>query len=387
MSRKGLRILLGGTFARVPGQGGLDWVVLQYVLGLRRLGHDVLLIEPVADSDLRPAESPLEASENAAYFRRIVDSFDLQGAAALLLEGSRQTVGLPYDDLDTYARDADLVIDIAGGLSGTDLLASPTVSLYLDLDPGFTQLWHAVEGIDMRFEGHTHFATVGLSFDHAAGAIPRCGKDWITTAQPVVLDHWPYAERLERDAWTTVANWRGYGSIQVNGTFFGQKAHSWRRFIDLPRRTEARFELALAIDPGEPDDLAALAANGWRLVDPRTVTSSPEAYRRFIQGSRGELGVAKSGYVEGRCGWFSDRSACYLASGRPVIAQETGFSEALPVGAGLFAFDTTEDIEAALEEMAQDYASQRRAARSIAEEHFASDLVLQRLLRRVGVAA
>ncbi|MGH9379518.1 MAG: glycosyltransferase [Thermoanaerobaculia bacterium] len=387
MLRDRLRILFGGACARVPGQGGLDWVVLQYVLGLRRLGHDVLLVEPVSASDLRPDGADLAESENALHLQRLADSFGLRGAAALVLVDGRQSAGLPYAQVERYAREADLVIDIAGGLFGTGLLASPAVRLYLDLDPGFTQLWHAVEGIDMRLDGHTHFATVGLAFDRAADTIPRCGREWITTPQPVVLDQWPFAERLERDAWTTVANWRGYGSIQINGTFFGQKAHSLRRLIDLPRRTAAPFELALAIDPGELDDLAALAEGGWHLVDPAAVAGSAQAYRRFIQGSRGELGVAKSGYVESRCGWFSDRSACYLASGRPVIAQETGFSEVLPVGAGLFSFESAEDVEAALEELNVDYDRHRRAARDMAEEHFDSDRVLRRLLTTLGAAA
>lgn len=383
----GLRILVGGAFARVPGQGGLDWVVLQYVLGLRRLGHQVLLVEPVADEDLRPEGVTLPGSDNAAHFRRVVHSFDLEGAAALVLRDDRLSVGLPRHEIERFARQADLVIDLAGGLFGTGLLDTQPARLYLDLDPGFTQLWYAAEGIDMHFDGHTHFATVGLCLDRAGTTIPHCDREWIPTPQPVVLDHWPFAERLQRDAWTTVANWRGYGSIQVNGTFFGQKAHSLRRFIDLPRRVGARFELALAIDPGEPADLEALADGGWHLVDPASVAASPEAYRKFIQGSRGELGVAKSGYVEGRCGWFSDRSVCYLASGRPVIAQETGFSDVLPIGEGLFAFETGDDVEAALAELSRDYEGHRRAARAVAEKHFDSDLVLPRLLQRVGVAA
>lgn len=380
-----LKILVGGAFARVPGQGGLVWMVLQYVLGLRRLGHEVLLLEPLAASDLLPAGSSLAASANAAYFRRVVGDFGLGGAAALVLADSDQTVGVGWDCLRSRAAEADLVVDIAGGLAGFSFLEGVPARLYLDVDPGFTQLWHAVEGIDMRFAGHTHFATVGLTFETSEPPVPRCGIDWIATPPPVVLDEWPFANGLERESLTTVANWRGYGSIEANGRLYGQKAHSVRRFIDLPRRAGPRFELALAIHPEEFSDLEALAANGWRLTDPRSVSGSPAAYRRYVQGSRGELGIAKSGYVEARCGWFSDRSVCYLASGRPVIAQETGFSDALPVGAGLFAFETAEDVEEALEELARDYEGQRRAARAVAEEHFGSDGVLRRLLERVEV--
>ena len=386
-SRRGLSVLFAAGFARAPAQGGLAWVVLNWVLGLRRLGHRVLLVEPLAPADLRPAGTSLATSENAREFLDVVRAFGLEGSAALLLSGGEQTVGLPWERLRREAGAADLLIDVAGGLAGSGLPERIPVRVYLDLDPGFTQLWQAVEGIDMRFAGHTHFATVGLTLDRGTHRVPTCGLEWVPTAPPVLLEAWPFAERLERDALTTVANWRGYGSIEVDGTLFGQKAHSLRRLLDLPRRTGERFELALAIDPGEPRDLAGLADNGWTVVDPRAVAGSPQDYRRFVQGSRGELGVAKSGYVEARCGWFSDRSVCYLASGRPVIAQETGFSDALPVGAGLFAFATADDAAAAIDELRRDPEGHRRAARALAEEVFASDVVLPRLLERVGVAA
>lgn len=379
------QILLGGMFARVPDQGGLAWVILQYVLGLRRLGYDVVLVEPLKELDLRPAGVGLAESENAEYFRGVVRQFGLEDQSALLVEGTRETFGLSYGQLRETAHEADILINIAGGLTESDLLERVPVRLYLDLDPGFTQLWHDIDGIDMRFDGHTHFATVGLTLGHADSSVPTCGIEWIPTPPPVVLAEWPFARHLERDALTTVANWRGYGSIRVNGTFYGQKAHSLRQLLELPRLTGARFELALAIDPGEPRDLAALVENGWELVDPGIVAETPEAYRRFVQGSRGEFGIAKSGYVEGRCGWFSDRSVCYLASGRPVIAQETGFSSTLPTGEGLFVFNSGDDVVEAVDALASDYQRHRQAARAIAEEVFASEVVLPRLLSRVGI--
>jgi hypothetical protein len=236
----------------------------------------------------------------------------------------------------------------------------------------------------MRFGGHTHFVTVGLAVGQPGCSVPTCGRDWITTLQPIVLSCWPVAQRIAHDALTTVANWRGYGSIEHRGVSYGQKAHSLRRLVDLPTRTDERFVLALAIHPDETADLDGLARNGWRLVDPRRVAGTPSSYRRFIRGSKAELGVAKSGYVAASCAWFSDRSACYLASGRPVVAQDTGFSRFLPTGAGLFAFETADGVLAAVAELRRDYARHARAARAIAEEHFDSDKVLSRLLDRVG---
>src|SRR5262249_5086828 len=156
-----------------------------------------------------------------------------------------------------------------------------------------------------------------------------------------------------------------YGSIEHDGVFYGQKAHSLRPLFDLPTRTDERFAPALAIDPGDHADRSALAANGWQVLDPIDAAATPDRYRRFVRGSKAEFGIAKSGYVTSRCGWFSDRSVCYLASGRPVIAQETGFGQFLPTGTGLFAFETSDDVLAAIAALREDYARHARAARAI----------------------
>jgi hypothetical protein len=198
-----------------------------------------------------------------------------------------------------------------------------------------------------------------------------------------VLDQWPVAPRIEHRAGTTVGNWRSYGSIHYQGVHYGQKAHALRPLIDLPRRARARFELALAIHPEEVRDLAALRENGWILLDPATVVSTPDDYHRFVQGSWAEFGLAKSGYVVSRSGWFSDRSACYLASGRPVIAQDTGFGRRLPAGEGLFSFSTADDVVAAVQELQSDYERHRAAARAVAELHLDSDRILGSLLERL----
>jgi hypothetical protein len=200
-----------------------------------------------------------------------------------------------------------------------------------------------------------------------------------------VLSEWPRAERLTTQAFSTVANWRGYGSITYNSVFYGQKAHAWRGLVSLPNKTGEPFVVALAIHPDERKDLALLAANGWTLVDPARAAATPELYRAFVQGSKGEIGVAKSGYVASRCGWFSDRSVCYLASGRPVVAQDTGFSRFLPTGEGLFAFETTDDACAQIGAVVGDYEHHSRAARALAEESFDASRVLPSLLERVGV--
>ena len=383
---KTLTILFSGMLAGDPWQGGATWAVLQYVLALRRLGHDVLLVEPVRDKSWRPAGAELVQTEQAKYLRDVVRDFSLEGRAALLREGTRQTIGVAYDDIAEVARRADVLFNVSGMLADEALLAPVSRRVYLDLDPAFVQLWHAAEGIDMRFAAHTHFVTVGMNIGRSDCPVPTCGVKWIPTPQPVVLERWPVAGPAERDAWTTVANWRGYGSIEYDGVHYGQKAHSLRRLIELPSRTDESFELALGIHPDEKADLAALAQHRWRLLDPVEAAGTPGKYQQFIRGSKGEFGVAKSGYVASNCGWFSDRSACYLASGRPVLAQETGWTRWLPAGEGVLPFAAVDDAAAAVEAVRRDYATHARAARAIAERHFDSDKVLASLLAAVGAS-
>ena len=380
-----LTILLSGMIAADSHQGGATWAVLQYLLGFQRLGHEVYFLEPMNGKDIRPAGAPLTVSANAAYFRQVTEEFGLTRSSALLLAGTRETVGLPYTLLREVARRTDLLVNVSGMLADEELTSHIPVRVYLDLDPAFNQLWHATQGIDMRFAGHNRFVTVGQAIGQPECTVPACGLPWVPTLQPVVLAHWPVAESIVHDALTTVGNWRGYGSIEYGGVFYGQKAHALRPLLSLPTLTDEKLLLALAIHPDEKKDLAALAGNGWRLLDPAEVAGTPASYQRFVQGSKAEFGIAKSGYVASRCGWFSDRSACYLASGRPVLAQETGFSRFLPTGEGLFAFETCDQVLAGIEALRRNYTRHARAARALAEEHFDSDKVLTRFLERIGV--
>jgi hypothetical protein len=379
-----LTILFSGMMAADPWQGGATWAVLQYLLGLRRLGHDVYFVEPVPAGSLLPEGAPLKDSQNARYFEEVIREFDLVGRAALHVPRTPQTVGMSYDQIISAGERADVLFNVSGMLTDAAVSATIPCRVYLDLDPGFVQLWHATQGVDMRLDGHTHFATVGLNVGRPGCPVPACGRTWIHTLPPVALDHWRPAEAVRYDGLTTVANWRGYGSIEHGGFHFGQKAHSLRKVIELPAMTDETFSLALNIHAGETQDLAALRRNRWRLLNPVEVAGTPERYRDFVRSSKAEFGLAKSGYVASRCGWFSDRSACYLASGRPVIAQDTGWSQHLPGGEGLFAFSSADDVIAAVEMINAGYRRHRSAAEAIAREHFNSDVVLRRLLEAVG---
>jgi hypothetical protein len=347
--------------------------VLQYVLGLKRLGHEVYFVEPVAQEAI---------STSAPYFRSVVSEFGIADTSALLLEGSEETYGPSYAKLREVAGGADLLLNISGVLRDETLREAISVRVYIDVDPVFTQLWHA-QNVDVGLAGHTHFVTIGHALTAPDWPLPNAGVSWISTAQPVVLEQWPVARAVPNEALTTVANWRGYGSIRYDGVRYGEKAHSLRNHIALPHLTRTRFVLALTIHPGDDRDLAALERHGWEFADSVAAAGTPSRYRAFIQGSWAEFGIAKSGYVVSECGWFSDRSACYLASGRPVIAQDTGFDRFLPTGAGLFAFRADEDVLDAIEELRQNYEDHALAARALAEEHFDSDKVLSGLLSRL----
>jgi hypothetical protein len=383
MNSTSLTILMGGMISSVPYQGGWTWVILQYLLGLKQLGHEVYFVELLPRLALSPAGASLFDSANAAYFRHVVSEFGLERNCTLMLADTHESAGLTYAELQALARRTTVLLNVSGGFVDEALTEHIPIRIYLDLDPGFTQFWH-LQQIDMHFSGSTHFATVGLAMGGDACDVPACGMAWIPTRQPVVLECWPPSNGIAHDALTSVANWRGYGSIEHDGVFYGQKAHSLRKFIRLPKRTPEQFMLALAIHPDEGADLAALESNGWRIVNPARVTATPSLYRQFIQGSKAEFGIAKSGYVASNCGWFSDRSACYLASGRPVIAQETGFSTFIPTGEGLFAFQTEDDVLAAIEALRSDYARHSRAARDLAVEYFDSGKVLGELLEKAG---
>jgi hypothetical protein len=374
-SRERLRILLSGMVAGDPRQGGASWAVLQYLAGLEELGHEVILVEPVAVDALDPT------GEVVRYFESLPL---IEGRAALLDRESERTVGVPYPELLEFARGADLLLNVSGMLRDERLLEPIPARAFLDLDPGFNQVWEAT-GAGMGFDLHTHFATVGVRVGAEDCSIPTLGRTWIPTLPPVALAHWPAADAPPaRDAFTSVGHWRSYGSLEYKGIHYGQRAHALRPLFELPRRTASRFELALGIHPDEVEDLQALRENGWGLLDPDEVAGTPGDYAAFVRGSKAELCVAKSGYVASRSGWFSDRSACYLASGRPVVAEDTGFDHSLPVGEGLLKFSGVEEAAATVEEVEADPGRHACAARGLAEEHLDSHKVLPRLLERLA---
>jgi hypothetical protein len=282
-----------------------------------------------------------------------------------------------------------------GFLTDEEVLSRAPRRVFLDIDPGFGQMWHDL-GLHDVFHGHDDYVTIGENIGRPGCSIPTCGLKWITTPQPIVLDYWP-AGRIGNpsypaagsggDGFTSIASWRGpFGPLEYKGKTYGLRVHEFRKFVTLPRRSGRPFQVALDIHPDEVNDRALLNANGWSVVDPIAVAGDPWAYQAYIQGSGSEFMVAKNMYVQAHSGWFSDRSICYLASAKPVVAQDTGLEHLIPTGEGLLTFTTLEEALAGVEEISLNYPRHARAARALAQEVFDSDKVLSRLLSKLAVA-
>jgi hypothetical protein len=258
--------------------------------------------------------------------------------------------------------------------------------VFVDIDPGFGQMWRDL-GLHDAFRGHTDFVTLGRNIGRPDCTIPTCGLNWVTMSQPVVLEHWPAQPPRPEGAFTSIGAWRGLnGPIEYKGKTYGLRVHEFRKFVGLPARCPGtRFEMALGIHPGDAKDIALLRENGWSLVEPKTVAGGPEEYRAYIAGSKAEFMVPKQMYVETNSGLLSDRSVYYLASGRPVLARDTGIRHLYPTGEGLLTFSTLEEAAAGVEAINHDYERHCRAAREIAIEYFDSDKVLTRLLGKLGI--
>jgi hypothetical protein len=254
--------------------------------------------------------------------------------------------------------------------------------VYIDSDPVFTQVKLAKGQQDFMALVDAH--DVHFSFGERLGPpLPSTGHRWLPTRQPVLLDEWKSAAAPTRP-FTTVMNWSSYNVVEFHGSRYGQKDIEFMKFVDLPERVRpARLEIAMnAAGKNANAPLGLLRRKGWSFVSPDEVAGSLDDYRTFIQSSKAEWSVAKNGYVQGRAGWFSCRSACYLAAGRPVVVQDTGFGAVLPTGEGLLAFQTLEQAVAAIRAVEADTARHSRAAREIAERYFAADRVLTELIER-----
>jgi hypothetical protein len=363
------------------GRGGLAAYELQWVHGLERLGHQVVCLEFVSQDPGGARETVIRHFRESMAVRRQPE------LCALVVEPSLEVLhGLGAGEITRYAGRAAAVLTLAARYRREPypLVEEVRPRVLIEQDPGYTHLWAAEDDPAAIFGVHDVYCTVGGNVGSLRCSLPTLGFSWKPIRNPVVLDWWAGERRLQRDRFTTVADWRGYGYLEFEGQTFGPKAEEFRKFITLPRLAGEPLEMALNIDADDPD-ITYLREHGWRLEDPAAV-SSLARYQDYVTGSRGEFSCAKGGYVGTRCGWFSDRSACYLAAGRPVVLQATGFENLLPTGKGLFAVATVEEAAEAIRAIRRDYPRHAAAARGLAREFFDSDTVLARLLRDLGLA-
>ncbi len=381
--------IVSGAIANKPFNGGEAWVRLSWALGLKRLGYNVIFIEQInVDSDANERENAerQRLTESVRYFGDMMKQFGLDQNASLVDRHGRSLCGINEVELQSLCKTASFLINISGHLNQEAIAKSIPIRVYIDLDPGFTQFWHEQGTLGSQLEMHTHFFTVGENIGSSDCPIPTGGVPWRAVRQPVVLDEWPVVAATDPWRFTTIGSWRGgFGPVQVGDRTFGLKVHEFRKFIELPHRIDHTFEMALDIHPAEENDLRILRENGWRLVDPKAVAGDAMQFRRYVQQSGAEFSVAQGIYVETNSGWFSDRTVRYLASGKPVLVQDTGFSRNIAVGRGLLAFRTMDEAVAGARAIADDYAAHCRAARMIAEEHFDSNKVLGRFLAEIGI--
>lgn len=379
-----LRVIVTGYIAQYP-LGGVCWDYIQYVLGLTQLGHDVYYIEDSGQWPFNPVEGGVspDCRYNVRYLADVMSRFGLADRWAYCFPHGREWFGISDRLRNEIIGAADLLINVSGSLADTDNFSGKMRLAYIDSDPVFTQIKLARGQEDFRRLVDSH--DVHFTFGETLGAlVPQSGHDWIPTRQPIVLSQWRQS-LVAQGAFTTIMNWTSYKPLEFDGVSYGQKDIEFMRFLDLPQAV-APIELEIAVAAGKtrhaPKSL--LDHKGWRIVNPDETCANAESYRNYIENSTGEWSVAKNGYVSGRSGWFSCRSACYLAAGKPVVVQDTGFSTILPVGTGLLTFTTFEQAVEAIKSVTRDYERHSRAARSIAEEYFDSNRVLTRLLSHAG---
>ena len=365
-----------------PQGGGHWWVYMQYVAGLQQLGWDVYWLESCRSSGDAAADAVLRST-----FLARMERFGMAGKVILYRHGGRVTArGLPDEYLGTSRGEAEAVFARADLLLNfhyaipAGLLASFRRTALVDIDPGLLQFW--ISRGQLAVPRHDLYLTTGETVGTPAARFPDCGRRWIRFRPPVCLERWPQTFDARAEAFTTISNWDSDDWIvDVHETYENTKRVAFLEFADLPRRTQQPLELALFL-VGEKDlqDRRELEGRGWRIRRSPDVAGTPEAYQAYIQRSRGEFSCAKPSCMRFQNAWVSDRTLCYLASGKPVVVQDTGASAFLPDGEGMFRFTTAEAAARAIEQINGDYARHCRAARQIAETLFDSKQVLREVL-------
>jgi hypothetical protein len=385
------RIVVTGFMGLYPF-GGVVWDYVQYVAGFHALGCDVVYLE---DTETWPVyQEELNASRNVAHVASSMEYFDLAGRWAYRDAMTGECFGLSQSALSEFCHSADIFLNLSCSARLRDEYAAIPVRALVDTDPMFTQIQYVNDkglsgyptGMRELIENHTHWFTFGENIGSAACRIPTLDLEWHPTRQPVLLDRWPVSVSPGSEhGYSTVMNWTRVEELTFEGERWGQKDVEFMRFLQLPRRVpEIPLGVAVSQTPQSRFPIREVRQAGWRLFDPALCAHDARSYQDFIADSRGEFSVAKETYVKANTGWFSCRSGCYLACGRPVVTQDTSWSQLLPNGRGLLAFRDEESAVEALRQVEADPKLHATAAREIARECFDSKKVLREMLDRVG---
>ncbi len=355
---------------------------MQYVIGLRKLGHDVYFIEEVdpdwcVDAEGLPCD--FQHTIRRELFQDVMQHFGLMENACQIYNQGEATFGLSMNSLVELSKDADILLNWSGHLKTDFVLQNANRRVYIDQDPVFTQLWNAEYGRDLNFKNHDLFFSVGLNIGSSRTTIPDCGVKWNPLLPPVVLDDWEYEIDTSLHHFTTVASWSGYGDVSHGGEWYSSKWTEFKRFSDLPQLSGQKFEVVLKDYRKEDEGIHLLKSSGWTLKNGGEM-KDVSSYLEYIRKSRAEIGIAQNAYVKANSGWFSDRWSHYLASGRPVLAQSTGFEEVLPVGNGIVSFRNMEEALEGIQSINLDYPAQCRAARNFVESNLDYRITLPKML-------
>jgi hypothetical protein len=376
-----MRIVVLGYVIRGP-LGGLAWHYLQYVMGLRDLGHDVYFLEDSGDypSCYDPARgvTDTDPSYGLEFAARAFDRIALGDRWAYFDAHRDAWLGPAADGIAKICSTSDLLLNVSGINPLREWMMDIPTRAFIDTDPAFTQIRNISNPNAMKAAllHNVHFS-FGENLVTGRARVPDDGLQWLPTRQPLVLSAWPVIPSPSEGGFTTVMQWDSYPSLDYEGVRYGMKSDSFAEYIELPSRVPHTFELALGSSTAPR---ALLTSNGWHVRDPLAPTRTLWSYQDYIQGSRCEFSVAKQGYVTGRTGWFSERSAAYLASGRPVLVQDTGFTHWLNGDAGVIPFGNIDEAVAGVEELDMRYEAHCRAAREVAAEYFDARKVLPDLV-------
>jgi hypothetical protein len=382
MNNDKLRIIVLGYIVRGP-LGGMVMSNLQYILGMAKLGHDVYFVEDSGEYESCYSPNIQQMTSDPAYGLRFAQAcFDWIGLPnrwAYYDWHTRRWHGPAADHIVGVCRSADVVLNLCGVNPLRDWLLEAPCRILVDEDPVFTHVRHLRdEAARAEARKHTAFFSFGANIEAGLSSVPDDGFPWRATRPPIALDNWPALPPKNGGRFTTVMQWGSYMCARWEGRTFGMKREIFPPYADLPRHVVPDLEMAIG---GLPEQMRQeMQDSGWTVIDPEQLSRTPQAYQQYIQGSRGEFSIAKHGYVVSNSGWFSERSACYLASGRPVIVQDTGFTSWLPEGSGLATFSTPQQAAQALNCIDADYERHCSAARELADAYFESGKVLASLL-------